>query len=128
MPRAERTDVGGYVYHILNRANARVQIFDREGGFLGKFGRLGDASGNLSRPKGVAVDNNGYIYIVDGLFHSVQIFDHRGKLLLPVGQHGQAAGEFWLPAGIFIEAQGDIYVADSHNRRVQVLRYVGGKP
>jgi len=30
MPRVERTDVGGYVYHILNRANARVQIFDND--------------------------------------------------------------------------------------------------
>ena len=28
MPRAPRTDVGGYVYHVLNRANARVQVFD----------------------------------------------------------------------------------------------------
>lgn len=28
MPRAPRTDSGGYVYHVLNRANARVQIFD----------------------------------------------------------------------------------------------------
>jgi len=28
MPRTTRTDVGEEVYHILNRANARVQIFD----------------------------------------------------------------------------------------------------
>lgn len=28
MPRAKRTDVGEYVYHVLNRANTRVQIFD----------------------------------------------------------------------------------------------------
>jgi putative transposase len=28
MPRVERTDVGGHVYHILNRANARVRMFD----------------------------------------------------------------------------------------------------
>jgi len=28
MPRVIRTDVGGEIYHILNRANARVQIFD----------------------------------------------------------------------------------------------------
>lgn len=28
MPRVERTDVGGYVYHVLNRANARVSIFE----------------------------------------------------------------------------------------------------
>ena len=30
MPRAERTDIGNYIYHILNRANARVQIFDND--------------------------------------------------------------------------------------------------
>ena len=28
MPRTTRTDVGGEIYYILNRANARVQIFD----------------------------------------------------------------------------------------------------
>lgn len=30
MPRVERTDVGGYVYHALNRANARARIFDSD--------------------------------------------------------------------------------------------------
>ena len=30
MPRLARTDMGGYVYHVLNRANARVQIFDTD--------------------------------------------------------------------------------------------------
>lgn len=28
MPRVARTDIGEYVYHVLNRANAREQIFD----------------------------------------------------------------------------------------------------
>lgn len=30
MPRITRTDVGEEIYHILNRANARVQIFDND--------------------------------------------------------------------------------------------------
>ena len=30
MPRAPRTDAGDHLYHVLNRANARVQIFDDE--------------------------------------------------------------------------------------------------
>lgn len=30
MPRQPRNAVGGYVYHILNRANARMQIFDND--------------------------------------------------------------------------------------------------
>ncbi len=34
MPRVERTNVGGYVYHVLNRANARVQIFEDSKDYL----------------------------------------------------------------------------------------------
>jgi putative transposase len=30
MPRITRVDVGGEIYHVLNRANARVQIFDTD--------------------------------------------------------------------------------------------------
>jgi len=30
MPRANRTDIGGYCYHIINRANARLPIFFKE--------------------------------------------------------------------------------------------------
>ncbi len=30
MPRINRVDIGGYVYHVLNRANARAQIFDND--------------------------------------------------------------------------------------------------
>ena len=30
MPRIERVDVGEYVYHVINRANARVRIFDTD--------------------------------------------------------------------------------------------------
>lgn len=30
MPRIKRVDVGGEVYHVLNRSNARVQIFDND--------------------------------------------------------------------------------------------------
>ncbi len=30
MPRAPRIDVGGYAYHVINRANARVRIFELE--------------------------------------------------------------------------------------------------
>ena len=30
MPRALRQSKGGVVYHVLNRANGRVQIFDKD--------------------------------------------------------------------------------------------------
>ena len=34
MPRAKRITLGGYVYHVLNRANGRLRIFRKDGDFL----------------------------------------------------------------------------------------------
>ncbi|MES2135182.1 MAG: transposase [Patescibacteria group bacterium] len=34
MPRIQRTDIGNHVYHVLNRANARAQIFDSKEDYL----------------------------------------------------------------------------------------------
>jgi len=34
MPRPKRIAFGGYVYHVLNRANGRLRIFHTENDFL----------------------------------------------------------------------------------------------
>ena len=34
MPRPKRITLGGYVYHVLNRANGRLKIFKKDGDFL----------------------------------------------------------------------------------------------
>jgi DNA-binding beta-propeller fold protein YncE len=99
-------------------------MFARDGGFLGAFGRHGDASGDLAAPKGLGVDSEGHIYVVDALFDAVQVFDRSGQLLLAFGQRGVTPGRFWLPGGLFIDAQNRIYVADSYNQRVQIFQYL----
>ena len=33
MPRRKRIALGGYVYHVLNRANGRLKIFKKHGDF-----------------------------------------------------------------------------------------------
>jgi putative transposase len=33
MGRPQRDDHGGYVYHVLNRANGRLPIFQKEGDY-----------------------------------------------------------------------------------------------
>ena len=42
---------------------------------------MGVGFGNFTRPKDVAVDDNGYIYVTDNAFNNVQIFDADGRLL-----------------------------------------------
>jgi DNA-binding beta-propeller fold protein YncE len=102
--------------------NFRVQIFNAEGHYVSAIGRLGDSSGSLSRPKGVAVDAQGNVYVVDALFENLQIFNQAGEFLLAIGENGSGPGEFWLPVGIAISRDGQVYVADSYNRRIQVFK------
>jgi len=42
MPRPKRIALGGYVYHVLNRANGRLRIFRKESDFLAFEKILGD--------------------------------------------------------------------------------------
>jgi DNA-binding beta-propeller fold protein YncE len=91
------------------------------------FGMLGDAYGDLEKPKGVATDSEGNIYVVDSIKDMIKIFDRQGALLLFFGSQGRAYGEFWLPSGIFIDNNDYIYVTETYNGRVQVFKYLGKK-
>ncbi len=104
--------------------NFRVQLFNKDGEFLSLFGEIGDATGYLSRPKGIATDSYGNIYIVDALFHAVQIFDKSGKFLYKFGGQGHGNGQFWLPVGIYIDDKDYIYIADSYNSRIQIFKLI----
>jgi DNA-binding beta-propeller fold protein YncE len=109
---------------VTDSLNFRVRALSGDLAPVGGFGAAGDGPGYFSRPKGVAVDSMGHIYVVDALFANVQIFDREGRLLLAFGRPGTEPGEFWLPNDIFIDAQDRIYVSDTYNQRVQVFQYL----
>ena len=110
---------------VVDAMNFRVQWFDRKGVAEGTMGQVGDAPGQLFRPKGVAVDSEDHLYIVDGLSGLVQIFDREGRLLYYFGKRGTELGAFQLPSGVFIDRNDRVFVVDSFNRRVQVFDYHG---
>lgn len=112
---------------VVDSMNFRVQLFDRDGTFRSTIGSVGDSAGSLFRPKGIALDSEDHIYLVEGLWGDVQVFDREGRLLYTFGQRGTKLGEFQLPAGLFIDRNDRVYVVDSYNRRVQVFQYHGLK-
>lgn len=110
---------------VVDAMNFRIQVFDRSGTFRYAIGKEGDGAGWIFRPKGIAYDSEGHLYIVDGEWGVVQVFDEQGRLLYYFGGKGTGAGQFQLPAGLQIDNHDRIYVVDSFNRRVQVFHYYG---
>ena len=53
----------------------RVQVFDREGVFLHKWGSAGTGDGRFQRPIGVAIDTSGNVCVVDMGNDRVRVFN-----------------------------------------------------
>ena len=108
---------------VVDAMNFRVQTFSRDGGFVRSFGSLGERTGSLFRPKGLALDSEGNIYVADALLETVQVFNEQGRLLYFFGRSGAGLGEFQLPSGLCIDPRNRIYVADSLNQRIQIFQF-----
>lgn len=113
---------------VVDAMNFRVQVLNRDGEFQYAIGQIGDKVGAMFRPKGIAFDSEGHLYIVDGLWSVVQVFDRNGQLLYYFGHQGTDPGAFQLPTGLQIDGQDRIYVVDSFNGRVEVFHYYGISP
>lgn len=90
------------------------------------------APGDLAAPQGVAVDQDGNVYVTDTLNNRVEIFDADGSFLSTFGKNGDGPGYFARPKGIAVDGDGHIWVADEvqdrlqvFNREGQLLTYIG---
>lgn len=111
--------------YVTDTFNGRVQVLSPDGEPRGLVGRRGLYVGNLVRPKGVAVDGAGRIYVMESYYAHLLIFDAAGNFLLPLATDGTPLGGLHLPGGIAVDPGGQVYVADMYNGRVLVFRYVG---
>ena len=109
---------------VSDTQNFRVQIFDKDGNFIRRFGKVGDAPGMFARPKGIAVDSEGHIYVTDAAFNNVQIFDQEGNILMWFGTGGYTEGRYRSITGIWIDENDTIAVADGFSGRVQIFQYL----
>lgn len=112
---------------VSDTMNARVQLIPLDG--VGKpaiVGERGTMMGNLVRPKGVAVDSENNLYVIESYYDHLLIFDEQARFLLPIGGAGKAAGSFYLPGGVWIDRGNRVFVADTFNGRIAVFQFLGG--
>lgn len=105
-------DSQGRLY-VADRDNWRIQIFDGDGKFLGKWTDIGDPWGLDYFAKENA------IYMSDGANDRVIKLSLDGKVLGTLGSHGRTPGKFFFPHSIAVDSTGAIYVAEIRNWRVQ---------
>jgi len=73
---------------------------------------------------GIAVDDNGFIYVVDSTFGRVFVYDRENQLLCVFGGgigRGETLGTFNLPSAIALNGD-DVLVADKGHNRITVFK------
>ena len=121
----------GSVY-IADGANNRIQKFNEDGNMLTQWGSTGrrnwnpgedeeidEMEGKFFRPRGIAVDARGYVYVADSGNQRIQKFDANGNFISQWGGPGKSRGRFQQPSDVAVDVLGFVYVADSANHRIQ---------
>lgn len=81
-------------------------------------------SEQLKKPRGIAVDQDGLVYVSDEELCAVLVFSPQGDPVRKIGGIGSRPGEFLSPKGITIN-DNRLYVADYGNQRIVVLTTAG---
>ena len=114
-------------YHLMIRdpeVAPRIPTADADGKFVSTFGKAGDGPGYFARPKGVAVDSDGHIWVADGQQDRVQVFNQQAQLLITLGGHGLLPGQFQGLVGIATDKNNRVFTSEMYPGRVQQFRYV----
>ena len=95
-----------------------ISIFSPSGEKIRTFGSKGSAQGQFKWPRGVAVDGDGNILVVDN--HRIQKFTGDGKFITAVDRKGNK--QFSSPTGVTINHRNRrVYICDQSNHRIQIL-------
>ena len=111
---------------VADTMNSRVQVFERGEKHRLSVGTRGLYVGNLVRPKGVSLDSEGNIYVVESYFDHLLVFNRDGQFLMGLGGLGKEIGQFYLPSGVWVDSRNRVFVADMFNGRIVVLQFLGG--
>ncbi len=112
---------------IADRSNNRIQVFDKQGKFLRKFGSYGTRPGQFDRPAGVAYDNQlNRIIVTDKDNHRIQIFQPDGTFIFKFGEKGSKPGHYFnYPWDVAVSGESNILISDTRNHRIQLFNSNG---
>ncbi len=96
-------ELAGQKLFVTDLGDCKIKVFDYGSDYITSFGGTGNGLGQFTRPKGLACDKEGNVYIVDAAFENIQIFNDEQELLLHFGGTYTGPGGMWLPADVCID-------------------------
>jgi tripartite motif-containing protein 71 len=91
------------------------------GDFLFSFGSPGTMQGQIKYPKGIAIDDQGFVVVADSGNNRIQVFHGDGRFYCMFGTYGSGNGQFKGLEGVALLANGNVVVSDRENHRVQIF-------
>jgi DNA-binding beta-propeller fold protein YncE len=115
-PRAAAIDAQDRLYIV--DFTARIQVFDRDGHFLGMCWSTPDYRNG--RPSGLSIDRDGNLLVSDSHYHCLRIYSLDGKELRTIGgEAGTGPGQLGYVSDAVQDADGNFYVAEfCENKRI----------
>jgi DNA-binding beta-propeller fold protein YncE len=102
-------------------AHAWVQVFDKTSGqYLTRFGGKGDDDKNLDKPEGIAIDQNGNVFIADYITGFVKKYDPSFKWLMTFSEYGSGKGQN-IKSEFMDIRDGRLYLPEAGNHRIDVF-------
>jgi DNA-binding beta-propeller fold protein YncE len=89
--------------YVTDFGDFKIKVYSHDGEFIRSVGSYGQGIGQFSRPKGIAVDKDENLFVVDAGFENAQIFSKSGKLLMFFGGNYKGPGDMWLPAKVTLD-------------------------
>jgi hypothetical protein len=121
------TDVAVSGGRVFSTDAHQVVVFDTKGKYLYQFGKPGSGATDLDHPTGLAVGENGLLYVSDSNHTRVAAFEPSGAPVWSATTWSDPGGSdvadesFGLPRGLSTALDGLVLVADAVRHQIMVM-------
>ncbi len=103
----------------------RVVVFSADGEKQQIIGRRGVADGEFNHPTQIAIDEDGWLYVLDAGNFRVQLFNEQNKFVRHWGRIGKNLGNLARPRGIAVNRDKYVFVTDGAFQNYQIFNRQG---
>ena len=122
----------GWVYTVNSQSISQtsphtINVYDRNGTWLFRFGQTGTGTGQTLGYRGIAIGPNQEVYVLDGGNKRIQVFDRNGVYLRAFGTAGSGPGQLgWDTRGMAMDLTNRwIYVSDASDGTIEKFSMTG---